>query len=176
MNSNADEKEKFIAAYDKEISQLLKMSTWDTDHVIEADSVPKSRIVNSMFYSLLSEMGPKKCRFVARGDQQKPDSYLEILQANTVHNYSLMTCMEIALDNDLTINQLDISSAYLYAYLEEELYIRAPPHMNMKDKVLRLRKSLYRLNQSGANWYKTIRNFCWNTQTFEKSKAGHVYS
>ncbi|QLQ82258.1 hypothetical protein HG537_0H00200 [Torulaspora globosa] len=157
MNSNADEKEKFIAAYDKEISQLIKMSTWDQEHIIEADSVLKSRIVNSTFIFTTKRDGNKKCRFVARGDQQKTETYLDNLQANTVHNCALMTCMEIALDNDLHITQLDISSAYLYADLEEELYIRAPPHMNMKNKVLRLRKSLYGLKQSGANWYKTLR-------------------
>ena len=158
-NSNAEEKEKFIAAYEKEIGQLLKMQTWDSDRVVNARDIRKNRIINSMFIFTTKRDGTKKCRFVARGDQQKPETYLENLQANTVHNYALMTCMAIALDNDMFITQLDISSAYLYAELKEELYIRAPPHLQLKDKVLRLNKSLYGLKQSGANWYQTIREF-----------------
>ncbi|QLL31848.1 hypothetical protein HG536_0C00140 [Torulaspora globosa] len=171
LNSNAEEKEKFIAAYEKEVNQLLKMSTWDKDHVIGADSVTKSRIVNSMFIFTTKRDGSKKCCVVARGDQQKPETYLENLQANTVHNYALMTCMEIALDIDMTITQLDISSAYLYADLEGELYIRAPPHMNMKKKVLRLRKSLYGLKQSGANWCKTIKEYLLNNADVHEVKG-----
>ena len=151
-NSNAEEKENFIAAYEKEINQLLKMNTWEKDQPIEARDVRKNRILNTMFIFTTKRDGTKKCRFVARGDQQKPEN----LQANTVHNYALMTCMAIALDNDMFITQLDISSAYLYAELKEELYIRAPPHLRLKDKVLRLNKSLYGLKQSGANWYQIL--------------------
>lgn len=158
-NSNAEEKEKFIAAYQKEIGQLLKMNTWDNDKPVNAQEVRKNRIINSMFIFTTKRDGTKKCRCVARGDQQKAETYLENLQANTVHNYALMTCMAIALDNDMIITQLDISSAYLYADLKEELYIRAPPHMGLPGKVLRLNKSLYGLKQSGANWYETIRGY-----------------
>lgn len=158
-NSNAEEKEKFIAAYRKEIGQLVRMNTWDNNKPVNAHEVRKNRIINSMFIFTTKRDGTKKCRFVARGDQQKPETYLENLQANTVHNYALMTCMAIALDNDMFITQLDISSAYLYADLKEELYIRAPPHLQLKDKVLRLNKSLYGLKQSGANWYQTIKEF-----------------
>lgn len=158
-NSNAEEKEKFTAAYEKEIGQLMKMNTWDSKKIVNAREVQKNRIINSMFIFTTKRDGTKKCRFVARGDQQKPETYLENLQANTVHNYALMACMAIALDNNMFITQLDISSAYLYAELKEELYIRAPPHLQLKDKVLRLNKSLYGLKQSGANWYQTIREF-----------------
>lgn len=99
------------------------------------------------------------CRFIARGDHQQAETYLENLQANTVQNYALLTGMAIALDNDMPITQLDIASAYLYADLTRELNIRAPPHMRMHDKVLRLSKFFYGLKQSGANWYKTIRGY-----------------
>ena len=169
-NSNAEEKENFIAAYEKEINQLLKMNTWEKDQPIEARDVRKNRILNTMFIFTTKRDGTKKCRFVARGDQQKPETYLENLQANTVHNYALMTCMAIALDNDMIITQLDISSAYLYADLKEELYIRAPPHMGLPGKILRLNKSLYGLKQSGANWYETIRGYLLNNTGVDEVK------
>lgn len=57
---------------------------------------------------------------------------------------------------------LDISPAYLYAGLEEEVYVRAPPHMNAKEKIFRLNESLYGLKQSGANWYKNIGDYLKN--------------
>ncbi|EDN59387.1 hypothetical protein SCY_3861 [Saccharomyces cerevisiae YJM789] len=81
------------------------------------------------------------------------------MQSNTVHHYALMTSLSLALDNNYYITQLDISSAYLYADIKEELYIRPPPHLGMNDKLIRLKKSLYGLKQSGANWYETIKSY-----------------
>ena len=75
LNSNAEEKEKFIAAYEKEIGQLLKMNTWDNDKVVNTRDVRKNRIFNTMFIFTTKRDGTKKLRFVARGDQQKPETY-----------------------------------------------------------------------------------------------------
>lgn len=75
------------------------------------------------------------------------------LVSNTVHHYALMSCLAIALDNDYDIIQIDISSAYVYAPLQEELYICSPLHLNLVSKVFKLEKSLYGLKQAGANWY-----------------------
>lgn len=155
FNTNTEEKECFEKAYD---NQLMKMDTWDTETIYDTHSVPKNRIINSMFIFTTKRNGTNKCRFVARGDQQKPETYLENLQANTVHNYALMTSMAIALDKNTFVTQLDISSAYLYAELKEEPYIRTPLQQ-LQGKVLRLQKSLYGPKQSGANWYQTIREY-----------------
>ena len=70
-----------------------------------------------------------------------------------------MSCLAIALDNDYDIIQIDISSPYLYASLQEELYICSPLHLNLVNKVFKLEKSLYGLKQAGANWYSKITNF-----------------
>lgn len=90
---------------------------------------------------------------------QKPNTYNKDDEANTVHHQALMACLSYALDNEKLITQLDISSAYLYADLEEELYIPSLPHMDKKGKSIRLKKSLYGLKQSGANWYKKIKQY-----------------
>lgn len=70
-----------------------------------------------------------------------------------------MTCLSYAMENDFDKLQLDISSAYLYAGIKEDLYIRSPPHMNLPNTVFKLKKSLYGLKQSGANWYSLITNY-----------------
>ncbi|BAO39299.1 transposon Ty2-F/Ty2-GR2 Gag-Pol polyprotein [Kluyveromyces marxianus DMKU3-1042] len=157
-NRNEEEKDAFQKAYQKEIAQLTKMNTWN-EELIDASTLPKKKILNSMFIFTTKRDNSKKCRLVARGDQQAADTYDTELKANTVDNLALMTVLALTLDYNLTAFQLDISSAYLYADLKEELYIRAPPHMNAKNKVLRLNKSLYGLKQSGANWYELIRSF-----------------
>ncbi|CCD23648.1 uncharacterized protein NDAI_0B06160 [Naumovozyma dairenensis CBS 421] len=158
-NDNVEERNLFSQAYHKEIEQLENMNTWDDQDIKDESEVDSNKVINTMFIFTTKRNGKKKCRCVARGDQQKPGTFNEDATSSTVHHYALMTCLAIALDKGQYITQLDISSAYLYAALEEELYIRTPPHMKMKGKVMRLNKSLYGLKQSGANWYNTIREF-----------------
>ncbi|GAX72356.1 gag-pol fusion protein [Saccharomyces cerevisiae] len=158
-NKDIKEKEKYIEAYHKEVNQLLKMKTWDTDKYYDRKEIDPKRVINSMFIFNRKRDGTHKARFVARGDIQHPDTYDSGMQSNTVHHYALMTSLSLALDNNYYITQLDISSAYLYADIKEELYIRPPPHLGMNDKLIRLKKSLYGLKQSGANWYETIKSY-----------------
>lgn len=49
--------------------------------------------------------------------------------------------------------QLDVDLAYLYADLDDEIYMLPPPGVTLAPgQVYRLRKSLYGLPQSGRNW------------------------
>ena len=131
-NKDDIERKKFQEAYDKEISQLLKMNTWSTK-AIDANKVDKAKIINSMFIFTVKRDGRHKCRLVARGDQQKPSTYQQDLVSNTVHHYALMSCFSLTLQENYDIIQLDILSAYLYATLQEELYIRSSSHLGLKN-------------------------------------------
>ncbi|EHN00450.1 YER160C-like protein [Saccharomyces cerevisiae x Saccharomyces kudriavzevii VIN7] len=146
-DKNNVEKEKYTEAYHKEVSQLIKMNTWETDKYYGRNSIDPKNIISSMFIFNKKRDGTYKARFVARGDIQHPDTYDPGMQSNTVHHYALMTSLS------------DISSACLYADIKEELYIRPLPHLGMNNKLLRLKKALYGLKQSGANWYKTIKSY-----------------
>jgi hypothetical protein len=54
--------------------------------------------------------------------------------------------MAITIKFDLEITQIDIVNAFIHYDLDEVVYIKLPPGFNRKkDKVLRLRKALYRL-------------------------------
>ena len=49
--------------------------------------------------------------------------------------------------------QLDVDLAYLYAPLDEDIYMSAPPGTNLPSGlVCKLLKSLYGVPQSGRNW------------------------
>ena len=141
-NENSVEKKLFEKAYEKEITQLNKMNTWNTTP-IDASTVNPKNITSSMFIFTVKRDYEHKCRLVARGDLQKESTYNPELVANTVHYYALMTCLSNCLSNNFDIIQLDISFVYLYAKLEEELYIKAPPHMGLSNKVFKLQRSLY---------------------------------
>lgn len=54
-----------------------------------------------------------------------------------------MTVLSDALNNGKYIPQLDISSAYQYIDLEDELYIRAPLNKTLKQKSNKIKKNPY---------------------------------
>ena len=58
---------------------------------------------------------------------------------------------------NLEIHQLDVDSVFLYADLEEDVYMKPPPGMDLKSSYgLKLLKSLYGLKQAPRNWNKNI--------------------
>jgi hypothetical protein len=49
-----------------------------------------------------------------------------------------------------------VKSAFLFAPLEEDIYIKTPEGLKRLSLYLKLVKSLYGLKQAPKNWYKTL--------------------
>ena len=64
----------------------------------------------------------------------------------------------IAVRNDWELEQTDIDAAYLNASLKENIYMWQPKGFKVpsqENKVIHLKQVIYRLRQSGHEWYKT---------------------
>ncbi|WVZ76462.1 hypothetical protein U9M48_024438 [Paspalum notatum var. saurae] len=58
--------------------------------------------------------------------------------------------------------QMDVKSAFLNGFIEEEVYVRQPPSFEsarFSDRVYKLRKALYGLKQAPRAWYARLKNF-----------------
>ena len=69
--------------------------------------------------------------------------------------------LAIAAELNLEVRQLDVKTAFLYADIEEEVYVKTAPGFKTTNKdgvqlVMKLEKSLYGLAQGPQNWWKTI--------------------
>ena len=67
----------------------------------------------------------------------------------------------ITVEFNLIFNQIDVSTAFLYADIQEQVFDEQPPGFEVKDKdggdmVIQMEKSLYGLAQSPDNWFNTI--------------------
>ena len=67
----------------------------------------------------------------------------------------------IAVHVGLLLHQMDVSTAFLYADIQELVFVEQPPGFDVKDKdggelVMQLEKGLYGLAQSPGNWFNTI--------------------
>ncbi|WVZ93074.1 hypothetical protein U9M48_039087 [Paspalum notatum var. saurae] len=57
---------------------------------------------------------------------------------------------------------MDVKSAFLNGFIEEEVYVRQPPgfeHPKFPNRVFKLQKALYGLKQAPRAWYERLRKF-----------------
>jgi hypothetical protein len=105
-----------------------------------------------------------KVRLVARGDMQSAEEYSEISSPVVDAEVVRLTLSEAA-RNDLEIAVLDVPTAYLGATLQEEVYLRLPTAVwaddpwKRKRPLVRLKKSVPGLKQSGKCWFDDISAF-----------------
>jgi hypothetical protein len=148
-------------AMQKEMDTLRKAETW-----IVVDKPPGKNIVGSKWVFRLKknsdgQIEKYKARLVARGFTQIHGvDYTETF-APVAKMSSLRTVLAIAAQRNWPIEVFDFNGAYLNGILDdtEEIYMEQPPEYESgpPGSVLRLRKTLYGLKQSGRTWYETMR-------------------
>jgi hypothetical protein len=138
---------KWTAPILKEIENMEKNDVFDiVDYV---DQVT----IGSIF--VLTEKERKdekflKARWVGNGSTQ---CYEHPTFAPTLKSTTLRVLMSYAVKNGLNIHHLDVNAAYLNAELKEAVYMRPPREMKLaKGKILKLKKAIYGLKQSGRAW------------------------
>lgn len=146
-------------ALDYEISQLEKLGTW------ELADLPRGANLIPCHFVLATKRGPDgqklklRARLVANGQRQQYGLDFFETFAPTSNMSTIRTVLAMAAQNDWEIHQVDIKSAYLYAELKEDIYMRAPPgylKAGQERKVLKLKRSLPGLKQAGYEWSEEL--------------------
>ena len=100
-----------------------------------------------------------KARIVARGFQQELGvDFFESFSAMS-HPVHVRAIMALAAEKGWHTNQIDIKTAYLHGELEEEIFLTPPRGLEgfvKPGKVMRLRKAVYGLSQSGRVLWKKV--------------------
>lgn len=97
---------------------------------------------------------------VAKGFLQRRGVDYRETYSPVVRYESIRVLLTIAASNDYELGQFDITTAFLYGELEEEIYMELPEGHNAgQDKYCRLLKSLYGLKQSPRQWNKKFKEF-----------------
>ena len=115
-----------------------------------------------------------KARLVAQGFSQQPGFDFTETFAPTPKWAALCAVVAIAALEDLELESVDISSAYLNGELTEEVYMRQPEGFVEKgdDWFWCLHKSLYGLKQAGRCWHKKL-NEVLKSMGFKRTVCKH---
>ncbi len=98
----------------------------------------------------------QKCKvgLVVSGNQQKRHNLPA--RATILAITSLRVLLPLVAKFDLETLQLDEVNAFVYAYLDETVFMRMPPRYDEYDKVLKQNRALYGLRRSSFLWQQKL--------------------
>jgi hypothetical protein len=111
------------------------------------------------------EVVRNKLRLVAREYSQKEGIDYEETFAPVARLEAIRILLSFSVAKGFKLYQMDVKSAFLNGFLEEEVYVKQPTgfeSVEFPHKVYRLRKVLYRLKQAPRAWYGRLRGFLFN--------------
>jgi Reverse transcriptase (RNA-dependent DNA polymerase) len=148
-------------AIQEELDTLRKAGTWSLEEAPPGANVVGSKWVFKAKKDAAGKVVRYKARLVAQGFSQVPgidyfDTYAPVAKLP-----SIRAILAIANRQNMELHQVDIKGAYLNGDLtgEEVIFMRPPPGyapMGLGHRVLRLKRTLYGLKQSGRRWYQKL--------------------
>src|SRR6218665_2298255 len=180
MRPYTSESQYWKRAVSEEMKSLLSIDTFEICRLPEGRKVIGGRWVYAV------KLGPNgdeqyKARYVAKGYSQEQDIDYSETFSPTVRITSVRMLMQLAVQQGMIVHQMDVKIAYLNPPIDCELYIEQPEGFVADDKtdghlVLKLKKSLYGLKQSGRNWNNMLYDYL-ISENFEQSLTDHcVYT
>ncbi|WVZ93276.1 hypothetical protein U9M48_039271 [Paspalum notatum var. saurae] len=103
-----------------------------------------------------------KARLVAQGFCLKEGIDYEETFAPVARLEAIRILLAFAASKGFKLQQMDVKSAFLNGFIEEEVYVRQPPSFEsarFPDRVYKLRKALYGLKQAPRAWYARLKSF-----------------
>ena len=103
-----------------------------------------------------------KARLVAQGFTQVEGIDFGEIFAPVARLEAIMILLAFAASQYFKLYQIDVKSAFLNSFIEEEVYVKQPSgfeHPKYSHRVYKLRKSLYGLKQAPRAWYDRLKSF-----------------
>mmetsp|Transcript_37541 Transcript_37541/g.86747 ORF Transcript_37541/g.86747 Transcript_37541/m.86747 type:complete len:1656 (+) Transcript_37541:523-5490(+) len=174
-----DNSANWHAAIQSEYTSIDSTSTWVETSRRPGMRVLKTGLVLSVKRKSDGSIDKYKARCIAKGYQQRWGVDYDETFSSVLRYDSAKLIISLAAARDARLYHLDFKTAYLNAPLEEAIYIDVPFAYKVKTKgdiVLKLRKSLYGLKQSGRNWRELIHNWLTDYGFTQSRQDPCVYS
>ncbi|GJS75170.1 retrovirus-related pol polyprotein from transposon TNT 1-94 [Tanacetum coccineum] len=146
----------------EELNQFIANDVW------ELVPQPKNMTIIGtkwVFRNKLDENGVvsrNKARLVAQGYNQQEGIDYDETYAPVARLESIRILLAYACALDFKLFQMDVKSAFLNGFINEEVYVAQPPgfiDFEKPDHVYKLKKALYGLKQAPKAWYDRLKAF-----------------
>ncbi|KAL3509735.1 hypothetical protein ACH5RR_029136 [Cinchona calisaya] len=118
-----------------------------------------------VFRNKLNDKGEiirNKARLVAKGYAQEEGIDFDETFAPVAKLESIRMFLAFACFNDFKLFQMDVKSAFLNDFIDQEVFVEQPPgfeNKNFLNHVFKLSKALYGLKQAPRAWYERLSGF-----------------
>ena len=151
---------KWREARKVEKTSLLKRRVLKIVRTPRGVKLVRAKYVHTVKRDLLGNVVKYKARLVALGNLQEKTEEEQSTFAPVVKGITIRLVLAIAFMFHMHVHQLDVSSAFCYADLEEDVYMAPPPDEELPAGwCFQLIKALYGLRSSPRQWNKHIDKF-----------------
>ena len=152
-----EEAEQWQHATNEEYNSLMEQKTWSLVPLPPGRRAIGCRWVYKRKHAQDGSVARYKARLVAKGYSQREGIDYQEVFAPVVKFTSIRVMLALATELDWELQQLDVDTAFLYAPVQEEIYMEQPEGYGGNsgdgtEQVCLLLKSLYGLKQSPRNW------------------------
>ncbi|GKA36867.1 retrovirus-related pol polyprotein from transposon TNT 1-94 [Tanacetum coccineum] len=151
--------ESWVVAMQEELNQFVANDVWELVPLPISQSVIGTKWV---FRNKLDENGIVSRNLVAQGYNQQEGIDYDETYAPVARLESIRILLAIACANDFKLYQMDVKSAFLNGFINEEVYVAQPPgfiDFQKPNYVYKLKKALYGLKQAPKAWYDRLKAF-----------------
>ena len=154
--------EHWLIAMQEELNQFERNQVWELVPRPNNHQVIGTKWV---FRNKLDEYGiitRNKARLVAKGYNQEEGIDYEETYAPVARLEAIRLLLAFACIMDFKLYQMDVKSAFLNGYIQEEVYVDQPPgfeNFEYPNHVFKLKKALYGLKQAPRAWYERLSKF-----------------
>lgn len=138
-----------------EYEALMANDTWTLTELPKGRKAIKCRWVFKTKHDASGNVDRHKARLVVKGFSQRKGEDYDETYSPVVRHSSLRYLFALSARYDLSMDQMDATTAFLQSELEEEIFMEQPPCFEdptRRNLVCRLNKALYGLKQSSRVW------------------------
>lgn len=166
-----------------EFRSLLKNNTWEIVDRPAGKNIIGCRIVLRNKYKPDGTIERRKARLVAKGYSQRPGLDFRETFAPVARMNSIRMLTAVAVEHEMEMHQLDITTAYLNGTIDESIHMEVPEFLRellpeiiressdpderdvaikalrdlrSENKVCALKRALYGLKQAGRQWHMKL--------------------
>jgi hypothetical protein len=155
IDSENPDAHRWLAALEDEFESLVSNNTWVLVPRDDNMRVIPCRWVFSHKLGTQNEIERFKCRLVAKGFMQRPGFEFSDVYAPVSSRTTLRYFLATVVSKGLILRQLDVKTAFLNGYLEDDLqiYMEQPEgYAKGQNMVCKLIKAIYGLKQAPRAW------------------------